>query len=92
MRVSIPERSIKDNEQAIRTHEAIVRRLEQVPGVTAVGVTSAITMDGYDSNDPIFVEDFPSPEGRIPALRRFKCVDGSYFTDDGQPADRRPRC
>jgi len=83
MRVSIPDALIKDNEQAIRTHEAIARRLEQVPGVTAVGVTSAIAMDGYNSNDPIFVEDFPSPEGRIPVLRRYKFVDGSYVTAMG---------
>src|SRR4051794_29410985 len=83
MRLSIPDALIKDNAQAVRTHEAIVRRLEQIPGVVSVGLTSAIAMDGYDSNDPIFVEDFPSPEGRIPALRRYKFTDGSYFTSMG---------
>jgi len=83
MRVSIPDALIKDDEQAIRTHEAIVHRLEQVPGVVAVGVTSAIAMDGYNSNDPIFVEDFPSAEGRIPVLRRYKFMDGSYVTTMG---------
>jgi putative ABC transport system permease protein len=85
MRVSIPDALIKDHEQAVRTHEAIVRRLEQIPGVVSVGLSSAIAMEGYDSNDPIFVEDFPSPEGRIPALRRYKFTDGSYFTAMGNP-------
>jgi predicted permease len=83
MRVSIPEMLIKDSTQAIRTHEAIVKRLEQIPGVVSVGLSSAVAMEGYDSNDPIFVEDFPIPAGRIPPIRRYKFTDGSYFSTMG---------
>jgi predicted permease len=36
-------------------------------------------MDGFDSNDPIFVEDFPSPEGKLPTLRRYKWIGPNYF-------------
>jgi predicted permease len=43
-------------------------------------LTSAIAMEGLDSNDPIFVEDFPGPTGKIPPIRRYKWTDGSYFT------------
>jgi predicted permease len=50
-----------------------------------VGLSSSITMDGYDSNDPIFVEDFPGPGGKIPPLRRFKWVSGNYFETMGNP-------
>ena len=75
LRVSIPSSLVADPEQAItRMHEQIAGRIEQIPGVTSVGVSSSITMDGFDSNDPIFVEDFPRPGGRIPPLRRFKYV------------------
>jgi len=42
-------------------------------------------MDGSNSNDPIFVEDFPSPEGRIPPLRRFKWIGDNYFQTMGNP-------
>jgi predicted permease len=66
-------------EQAARTHEQIVRRIEQIPGVKGVGLSSSITMDGNDSNDPIFVEDFPGPGGRMPPLRRFKWIGEGYF-------------
>jgi predicted permease len=83
MRVSIPDALIRDPEQATRTHEAIVRRLEQVPGVTSVGLTSAVAMEGIGESDPIFVEDFPGPGGRIPPIRRYKMTDGSYFTAMG---------
>ena len=80
MRISIPDMVVKDQDQTARMHEAIVRRLEQLPGVTAVGLTSAVAMEGLDSNDPIFVEDFPSPAGRIPPIRRYKWTDGSYLS------------
>jgi predicted permease len=83
LRVSIPESLIADKEQVARTHQEIVRRIEQIAGVTSVGISSSITMDGNDSNDPIFVEDFPGPGGRLPPLRRFKWVGENYFQTMG---------
>ena len=47
--------------QTARTHEQIQQRLAQIPGVSAVGLTSAVAMDGIGEHDPIFVEDFPGP-------------------------------
>jgi putative ABC transport system permease protein len=83
MRVSVPESLVAGHEQTARLHEQIVGRIEQIPGVTSVGISSSITMDGYDSNDPIFVEDFPGPGGRIPPLRRFKWIGENYFETMG---------
>jgi predicted permease len=85
LRVTIPDSLIKDPDQAARTHEQIVRRIEGLPGVTSVGITSSVTMDGYDSNDPIFVEDFPGPADKIPPLRRFKWIGERYFETMGNP-------
>ena len=85
LRVSIPESLVKDPEQAARMHFDIASRIKQVPGVSSVGLSSSITMDGYDSNDPIFVEDFPAPEGRIPTLRRYKWIGEGYFETMGNP-------
>ncbi len=91
LRVSIPESLIADDEQAIRTHEQIVRKLEQMPGVRSVGVSNSITMDGNDSNDPIFVEDFPHA-GRQDSAAAPLQVDGAeLLPDDGQPDRRGPR-
>ena len=78
LRVSIPDTLIADPEQVVRTMEQIAHRIEQVPGVRSVGVSSSIAMDGTDSNDPIFVEDFPGPSGVLPPLRRFKWVGPRY--------------
>jgi predicted permease len=85
LRVSIPSTVVSDLAQTARTHEQILRTIEQLPGITTVGLSSSITMDGFDSNDPIFVEDFPGPPGRIPVLRRFKWIGGRYFETMGRP-------
>jgi predicted permease len=85
LRVSIPDSIVSDDEQAVRTHEQIVRKLEGMPGVRSVGVSNSITMDGNDSNDPIFVEDFPPPADKIPPLRRFKWTAQNYFQTMGNP-------
>ena len=85
LRVSIPPTLIPEDEKAVRTHEQIVRKLEQIPGVRSVGVSSSITMDGFDSNDPIFVEDFPPQGDKLPPLRRFKWTAQNYFQTMGNP-------
>ena len=85
MRISIPESLVEDPIQTARLHEEISQRVAQVPGVRSVGVSSSVTMDGNDSNDPIFVEDFPPPEGRIPPLRRYKWIGPGYFETMGNP-------
>jgi putative ABC transport system permease protein len=85
LRIAIPDSLVKDPVQTARLHAQIADRIAQVPGVRSVGVSSSITMDGYDSNDPIFVEDFPAPEGRIPTLRRFKWIGPKYFETMGNP-------
>ncbi len=83
LRISIPSSLVPDPDATARTHEQIVRKIEQIPGVSSVGVSNSITMDGFDSNDPIFVEDFPSPAGKIPPLRRFKWTTENYFKTMG---------
>ena len=75
LRISIPEALVADTEQAIRMHEQIVGSLDrdcrrQRPSA----FTSRSPMDGYDSNDPIFAEDFHARRSKLPPLRRFKWI------------------
>jgi putative ABC transport system permease protein len=83
MRLSIPSAMMADDDQAVRTHEQIVRRIEAVAGVTSVGVSSSVTMDGGSNNDPIWVEEFPKFDGAIPALRRHKYIGERYVETMG---------
>ena len=83
LRISIPLAVIKDDSQAAQAHEQIVRRIEAIPGVESVGISSSVTMDGNGNNDPIWVEDFPSSDSAIPALRRHKYIGEKYIETMG---------
>jgi putative ABC transport system permease protein len=84
-RVSIPTSIAAEPPQVVQMHEQILRRIESLPGITAASLSSSVTMDGNDSNDPIFREDTPAPEGQMPPLRRFKWVPANYFATIGNP-------
>ncbi len=85
LRISIPAAEVPDEEAAVRIHEQIQQRIEQIPGVTSVGLSSSITMDGHGSNDPVWVEGFPIADGQLPPIRRFKWVSENYFQTVGNP-------
>jgi predicted permease len=81
--LTIPVDLVSDSAQAARTYENIAGRLLQVPGVISVGLSSSITMDGEDNGNPVEVEGFPVPQGRMPPLRRFKSFAPGYFETMG---------
>jgi predicted permease len=85
LRLSIPETVAADAEQAARTHEQMAQRIGQLPGVVSVGLSSSVTMDGDSSHDPVFVEDFPMPEGQMAPMRKHKWVSPRYFETMGNP-------
>ncbi len=85
LRLSIPEAEIEEDIAAVRAHEEILDRLSQLPGVTSVGAASSVTMEGWQSNNPVFVEEFPVPNNQLPPIRRFKSVAGGYFSTMGIP-------
>ena len=79
VRLSIPSAEVEEPVEVVQTHELLARRLGEIPGVTDVGMSSSVTMDGWDSNDPVFVDGFPVEEGQLPPIRRFKWVGENYF-------------
>jgi predicted permease len=82
--IAIPAGVMSDSQQAARTFESIAERLARVPGVTSVGLSSSITMDGEDNGNPIEAEGAPPvPEGQVHPLRRFKSVAPGYFETMG---------
>ncbi len=85
LRAPIPEAEVKNPAEVALMHERILEKLRHLPGVVSAGMSSSVTMDGFDSNDPIFVEDHPLPEGQIPPLRRYKWIAPGYFQTMGNP-------
>jgi putative ABC transport system permease protein len=81
--LAIPASLISDPQQAVRTFEGVVEQLARVPGVTSVGLSSSITMDGEDNGNYVAIEEFPDPEGTMVQLRRFKSIGPRYFETMG---------
>lgn len=84
-RLAIPEAVVADADERVRAYEQIAQRIAQVPGVTSVGISSSITMDGEDNGNPVYVEGVPVEEGALPPFRRFKTVAPGYFETMGNP-------
>jgi predicted permease len=85
VRINVPTALVEDPAQVARVHEQIQTRLTSIAGVSSVGSSSSITMDGNDSNDPVFAEGVQTPEGKIPTLRRHKWIGENYFATMGNP-------
>ena len=81
--IEIPESLIGDPEQAARTFEGVAEQLGRVPGVTSVGLSSSITLDGEDNSNYVAIEEFPDPEGTMVKLRRFKSIGPRYLETMG---------
>ena len=79
VRIYIPESTVKDPDQVIRTQETMRQKLQAIPGVSAVGVGTDVPMDGDGWHDPVFAQDRTYRDGDLPAVRRFKFVLPGYF-------------
>ncbi|MCG8466847.1 MAG: ABC transporter permease [Gemmatimonadetes bacterium] len=79
LRLTIPSAEVDELGRVALTHQAIARELEAIPGVASVAAVSSIPTDGITNDDVVFVDDFPTPEGELPPLRRYKQVGGDYF-------------
>ena len=84
-RVTVPEAQIEDLAQVAGFYEELTRGLEAIPGVRSVGPSSSVTMDGWDNNDALWIEDFPQPPNQLPPIRRFKLIGGNYFATMQNP-------
>jgi predicted permease len=84
-RFSIPGTQIPDTEpeRVVRMHEAILNKLTAVPGVSSVGLSTTVPLDGHDSNNPVFAQDHVYGEGELPPIRRFKFISPGFFATLG---------
>ncbi|MEO8052002.1 MAG: ABC transporter permease [Acidobacteriota bacterium] len=85
LRVAIPEAHIKEPERVARLQEAILEKLRQIPGVSNVGLSSSMTMDGRDNNDIIFVNDRTYADAELPPIRRIRFISPGFFETVGNP-------
>lgn len=84
-RVSIPEAEAKEHERVARMQEEMLQKVLRIPGVTAAGLSSSLTMEGNGSNGPIFAEDRAYAPNELPPIRRYKFISPGYFSTVGRP-------
>jgi len=85
LRISIPETLIPDATRVARTYSDILEKLSAIPGVRAAGLSSALPMEGFNSNDAVWAEDKTYEAGKLPPIRRFKFISPGYFRTVGTP-------
>ena len=84
-RISISAALVRDPQQVVLAYEQIRDRLEQLPGVVSVGLSSSVTMDRNGGKTPIFVEGLPEAGREMPPVRGYKRVAPDYFATMGNP-------
>jgi predicted permease len=83
-RVNIPDTDVKDPEQVVRIQEEILRKIEALPGVSSVGLSMSVPMDGNGWEDTLFVKDRKYSPGELP-IHRFRFVAPGFFKTLGTP-------
>ena len=84
-RFYIPDTQIPDKyrDRVVQMQQAILDKLSSIPGVSSAAFTSAVPLDGYDSNDILYAQDHMQNEGELPPIRRFKFVSPGEFATLG---------
>ena len=84
MRISIPDSLVAEPERVTRIQNAIVDKLQAIPGVKSVGFGSEMPMEGFDSDwDAIYAQDKTYSDAEIPPLRLFKHVSPGFLQTAG---------
>jgi len=86
-RLYIPETQVPvaERDRVVHMEQEMVDKISALPGVSSVGFSTAIPMDGRDATDPVFAEDRTYKEGELPPLRRFKFISPGFLATLGTP-------
>ncbi len=83
-RVDIPDTQVKEPERVARMEEEILHKIEALPGVSSVGLSMSIPLDGNGWTGPVFAKDRTYSQGELP-LHRFRFVAPGFFKTLGTP-------
>ena len=86
-RFYVPEAQIPDSEgeRLVRLEQEMLNKIATIPGVSSVSFSSAIPMDGRNSNDPVIARDHVYRQGELTPIRRFKHISPGFFATLGTP-------
>jgi predicted permease len=79
-RVHIPPAMVKAPERLVRMDQAILHKIEALPGVSSADISQAVPMDASADSGPLFVKDRMLPGQLSPACRFFWISPGFFRT------------
>lgn len=82
--VHFPPQMLKAPERLVHMNQAILNKIEAIPGVSSAEFGSAVPMDAGAESDPLLVKDH-MVAGQLPPARRFFWVTPSFFRTMGIP-------
>jgi predicted permease len=85
LRISIPSAQVSYHEERVmRMEEEILRKIEQINGVSAVGMANTIPLDSGPNNSvSVYVEGQESRPGAASPIRRYKAISPGYLSTMG---------
>jgi predicted permease len=83
--ISIPKTEVAEDANVPRKFEEILHKVEAVPGVSSVALTTSVPLNGSGSYDPVFAEDHTYRPGELASIRRFKWISPGVFKTFGTP-------
>jgi predicted permease len=84
-RLDIPSAEVPKPEQVVRVQQEILGKLSAIPGVSSVGLVTAVPMTNDHWMDPVWSQDRSYAQGEMPKLRRFIFVSPGLFHTLGTP-------
>lgn len=83
--IAIPEAQVPSVDRVVTMYQEMLRKVGEIPGVQSASIAASITMDGNQSNDPVFAEDRTYRDGELPPIRRYKHPAPGHFANIGNP-------
>jgi predicted permease len=86
-RIGIPESLIPEpkSEEVLRMQEEILHKIQAIPGVQSVALSTKVPLDYNSGMDPVYVQDKTYQDGGELPLRRFKYMAPGYIATLGTP-------
>src|SRR6202167_679280 len=82
---SLPQKQYATQSSVNEFNDELIRRLQQVPGVTYVGLTSSLPDMGGGSNSTFVAEGYLAPRGANMNLASLASIEGDYLQALGIP-------
>src|SRR5579859_1180180 len=85
---SLPQKQYEKQAQVDTFNRELLRRLNELPGVTATALTSLLPAGGNNNNQTFVVEGYAPPKGADMNLATVSFVIGNFFPSMGIPLER----